>query len=75
MQRLQKERDSFHEELEKLQKTSEFQQNQIAKFQRVKEKVLSELNMVKEQWEKAHNARQKLSVSIGVGGGDGSPVK
>lgn len=63
MQRLQKERDSFHEEMEKLQERVEFHQSQIAKLQREKENVLSELDLVKDRWEKAHNAQQKLAVS------------
>ena len=66
MQRLQKERDSFHEEMEKLQERLEFQQSQIAKFQREKENALAELEMVKERWEKAHNAHQRLAVRITV---------
>ena len=64
MQRLQKERDSFHEEMEKLQERLEFQQNQIAKSQREKENALSELDLIKDRWEKAHNAQQKLAVRI-----------
>lgn len=63
MQRLQKERDSFQEEMEKMHERIEFQQNQIAKMQREKENVLSELDLVKERWEKAHSAHQKLTVS------------
>lgn len=63
MQRLQKERDSFQEEMEKMHERIEFQQNQIAKMQREKENVLSELDLVKERWEKAHNTHQKLTVS------------
>lgn len=63
MQRLQKERDSFQEEMEKMHERIEFQQNQIAKMQREKENVLSELDLVKERWEKVHNSHQKLTVS------------
>lgn len=63
MQRLQKERDNFQEETEKLHERIEFLQNQIAKMQRDKENVLSELELVKERWEKAHNSHQKLTVS------------
>lgn len=40
----------------------EVQQNQIGKMQRDKENVLSELDLVKERWEKAHNTHQKLTV-------------
>jgi len=40
----------------------ELQQNQIGKMQRDKENVLSELDLVKERWEKAHNTHQKLTV-------------
>ena len=54
MQRLQKERDSFQEEMEKLHERIEFQQNQMTKVQREKENVLSELDLVKDRWEKAH---------------------
>lgn len=50
MQRLQKERDSFSEE--------------IVKLQRDKENALSELDLVKERWEKAHNSHQKLTVRV-----------
>lgn len=63
MQRLQKERDSFQEEMEKMHERIEFQQNQIAKMQREKENMLSELDLIKERWEKAHNTHQKLTVS------------
>lgn len=42
----------------------ELQQNQIGKMQRDKENVLSELDLVKERWEKAHNTHQKLTVKI-----------
>lgn len=63
MQRLQKERDSFQEEMEKMHERIEFQQNQMAKMQREKENVFSELDLVKERWEKAHNTHQKLTVS------------
>jgi len=40
----------------------ELQQNQIGKMQRDKENVLSELDLVKDRWEKAHNTHQKLTV-------------
>ena len=63
MQRLQKERDGFQEETEKLHERMEFQQNQVTKMQRDKENLLSELELVKERWEKAHNTHQKLTVS------------
>lgn len=66
MQRLQKERDGFQEEVEKLHERIEFQQNQISKLQREKENVLSELDLVKERWEKAHNSHQKLTVSTRI---------
>lgn len=49
VQRLQKERDNCQEE--------------ISKLQRDKENALSELDLVKERWEKAHNSHQKLTVS------------
>lgn len=62
MQRLQKERDSFQEEMEKMHERIELQQNQIGKMQRDKENILSELDMVKDRWEKAHNTHQKLTV-------------
>lgn len=62
MQRLQKERDNFQEEMEKMHERIEVQQNQIGKMQREKENVLSELELVKERWEKAHNTHQKLTV-------------
>lgn len=62
MQRLQKERDSFQEEMEKMHEKIELQQNQIGKIQREKENVLAELELVKERWEKAHNTHQKLTV-------------
>lgn len=63
MQRLQKERDGFQEDTQKLHERIEFQQNQITKMQREKENVLSELDLVKERWEKAHSSHQKLTVS------------
>lgn len=64
MQRLQKERDSFQEEMEKMHERIELQQNQIGKMQREKENMLSELDLVKERWEKMHNTHQKLTVRI-----------
>lgn len=63
MQRLGKERDSFQEEMEKLHEKMEFQQSQISKLQRDKENALSELDLVKERWEKTHAAHQKICVS------------
>lgn len=66
MARLQKERDCFHEEVEKLKERFEFQQSQVAKIQREKESLISELELVKDRWEKAHNAQQKLAVRIYV---------
>lgn len=63
MQRLQKERDSFQEEMEKLHEKLEIQQSHTAKLQRDKENVLSELDLVKDRWEKTHNSHQKLTVS------------
>lgn len=62
MQRLQKERDNFQEEMEKLHERLEFQQSQTAKLQRDKENALSELDLVKDRWEKAHTSQQKLCV-------------
>lgn len=49
--------------MEKMHERIEFQQNQLAKMQREKENVFSELDLVKERWEKAHNTHQKLTVS------------
>lgn len=63
MQRLQKERDNFQEEMEKLHERLEFQQSQQAKLQREKENVISELDLIKERWEKVHTLHQKLTVS------------
>lgn len=63
MQRLQKERDTFQVETETLNERIEFQQSQIGKMQREKENVLSELELVKERWDKTHNSHQKLTVS------------
>lgn len=48
--RLQKDRDNLQEE--------------VSKLQRDKDNALSELDLVKERWEKAHNSHQKLTVSI-----------
>lgn len=50
VQRLQKERDNLQEE--------------VSKLQREKDNALSELDLVKDRWEKAHNSHQKISVSI-----------
>lgn len=63
MQRLQKERDTFQVETETLNERIEFQQSQIGKMQREKENVLSELELVKERWDKTHNSHQKITVS------------
>lgn len=62
MQRLQKERDNFQEEMEKLHERLEFQQSQTAKLQRDKENALSELELVKDRWEKTHTSHQKICV-------------
>lgn len=62
MQRLQKERDNFQEEMEKLHERLEFQLSQTVKLQRDKENALSELELVKDRWEKTHTSHQKLSV-------------
>jgi len=48
--------------MEKMHERIELQQNQIGKMQRDKENVLSELDLVKDRWEKAHNTHQKLTV-------------
>lgn len=66
MQRLQKERDGFQEEIQKLHERIDIQQNQAAKLQRDKENLLSELELVKERWEKVHNSHQKVTVSISI---------
>lgn len=60
--RLQKERDTYQEECEKLQEKVEVQQSQISKAQRDKENMITELEVFKERCEKAQQNQQKLQV-------------
>lgn len=64
MQGLQKERDILREDVARMREKLELQHNHINKLQRDKENVLSELDLVKERWEKAHNSHQKLTVRV-----------
>lgn len=62
--RLQKERDAFQEELEKMKERIEFQQSQFLKSQRDREGMQTELEVIKDRWDKAHTQLQKLQVNI-----------
>ena len=63
MARLQKERDGFQEECEKLQERSELQQSQVTKAQRERENMETEYDLIKERWDKAQQLHQKLQVT------------
>lgn len=60
--RLQKEKDGYQEECEKLQERVELQQSQVSKAQRDRENMHTELEVFKERWEKAQTNQQKLQV-------------
>lgn len=62
--RLQKEKDTLQEDCEKFQERLEFQQNQLLKAQRDRENMLTELEVVKERWEKVQQTQQKIQVKI-----------
>lgn len=72
--RLQKEKDTFQEDCEKLQERLEFQQNQLIKAQRDRENMATELEVVKERWEKTQQNQQKVQViarrKLGMPAGD-----
>lgn len=63
--RLQKERDTFHEECEKLQERLELQQSQLTKAQRDRENMHTEMEVFRDRWEKAQQNQQKLQVEFG----------
>lgn len=63
--RLQKERDTFHEECEKLQERLELQQSQLTKAQRDRENMHTEMEVFRDRWEKAQQNQQKLQVGFG----------
>lgn len=63
MARLQKERDGFQEECEKLQERLELQQSQVTKAQRERENMETEYDLIKERWDKAQQLHQKLQVT------------
>lgn len=64
--RLQKERDTFHEECEKLQERLELQQSQLTKAQRDRENMHTEMEVFRDRWEKAQQNQQKLQVEFGL---------
>lgn len=62
LSRLQKEKDTFQEDCEKLQERLELQQNQLSKAQRDRDNMLTELEVFKERWEKTTQSQQKFQV-------------
>lgn len=64
MTRLQKERDTFNEECEKLTERLELQQSQLTKAQRDRENMHTEVEVFRDRWEKAQQNQQKLQVNI-----------
>lgn len=48
------EKDKFQDECEKLKERLDMQLNQITKSQREKADIETELDVLKERWEKAH---------------------
>ena len=62
LSRLQKERDSAQEELDKLHERMELQQGQVSKAQRDRDGLLAEIDILKERLEKSEVARQRLQV-------------
>lgn len=63
MARLQKEKDGFHEECEKLRERIEVQQSQVSKAQRERENMETEYELIKERWDKTQQVHQKLQVT------------
>jgi chromosome segregation ATPase len=63
MARLQKEKDGFQEECEKLRERVELQQSQVSKAQRERENMETEYDLIKERWDKAQQVHQKLQVT------------
>lgn len=64
MGRLQKEKDSALEECEKLQERLDVQQGHISKAQRDRENMQTEVEMIKERWDKNNQIHQKLQVNL-----------
>lgn len=64
MARLQKEKDGFQEECEKLRERLELQQSQVSKAQRERENMETEYDLIKERWDKAQQVHQKLQVTV-----------
>lgn len=62
MARLQKERDTCQEEVVGLQERIELQASQVSKAIRDKDSMTTELEVIKERWDKAHSVHQKLTV-------------
>lgn len=63
MARLQKERDTCQEEVVSLQERIELQATQVSKAIRDKDSMATELEVIKERWDKAHSLHQKLTVN------------
>lgn len=62
MARLQKERDTCQEEVVSLQERIELQATQVSKAIRDKDSMATELEVIKERWDKTHSVHQKLTV-------------
>lgn len=62
--RLQKERDAIFDELEGYKERFENNQSITMKAARDKEQLQTELEVVKDRWEKAHMIHQKLQVIL-----------
>lgn len=63
MTRLQKERDTISDELDGYKERFENNQSLTMKAARDKEQLQTELDVVKDRWEKAHMIHQKLQVT------------
>lgn len=62
MARVQKERDTFADEMDAYKERAENSQSMAMKAVRDREQIQTELDVIKERWEKAHSIHQKLQV-------------
>lgn len=62
MSRVQKERDVLSDEIEAYKERAENSQSMVLKAVREREQIQTELDVVKERWEKANTIHQKLQV-------------
>ena len=66
--RIQKERDTFSDELETIKERSESSQTLLMKAARDREAMQTDLEVLKERYEKSHAIQQKLQVMSQIQG-------